>query len=199
MFLVKFKNPIQILTTLKYSIILSLILLAFACGKEQEMINGCTDPDALNYSSEATIDDGSCMLLRDQYIGSFNITTSNCSATDFWENISVDIEADPNNGAGITLKINGFTPALIPIELAAKVDENGIALSDSNIYFFVGGTGVTFLNIYDGIEYVGVTFSMGGRLKPNGDQLDGRLSFTAVNFQDEKMVSTLCDYLWTPA
>ena len=163
------------------------------------MKGGCTDPDAINFSSEATVDDGSCMLLRDQYVGSFSIMTSNCSRSDFWEGLSVDIEADPDNGTGVLLKINGFTPALIPIELLAEVDENGISLSDDNTYLFGGSNGVTFFNIYDGIEYVGVTFSMSGKLKSSGDQLSGRLSFTAVNFQGEKMVSILCDYVWTPA
>ncbi|MEL6942600.1 MAG: hypothetical protein AAFO82_08020, partial [Bacteroidota bacterium] len=128
---------------MKYILISIFLILVLSCEKE-EMKGGCTDPDAINFSSEATVDDGSCMLLRDQYVGAFNITTSNCSRPDFWEGLSVDIEADPDNSTGVLLKINGFTPALIPIELAAEVDENGITLSDDNTYFFGGSNGVTF-------------------------------------------------------
>lgn len=193
-----FLSRIQMLNPLKSIAFLGLLLLTFACEKE-EMKSGCTDPDAINFSSEATVDDGSCMLLRDQYVGTFNIMTSNCSKTDFWENISIDIEAHPDNSTGVLLKINGFTPKLIPIELFAEVNENEIILSDDNTYFFGGSNGVTFLNIYDNTEYVGVTFSMGGKLERSGDQLSGRLSFTAVNFQGKKMVSTVCDYAWSPA
>ena len=40
----------------KYLVILIMTLLCFACKKEE----GCVDPLALNYNSNATIDDGSC-------------------------------------------------------------------------------------------------------------------------------------------
>ena len=40
----------------KYLVILIMTLLFFACKKEE----GCVDPLALNYNSNATIDDGSC-------------------------------------------------------------------------------------------------------------------------------------------
>ena len=40
----------------KYLVILMMTLLFFACKKEE----GCVDPLALNYNSNATIDDGSC-------------------------------------------------------------------------------------------------------------------------------------------
>ena len=40
---------------LKISFVLSLALIFNSCAKE-----GCTDPNAYNYSAEATTDDGSC-------------------------------------------------------------------------------------------------------------------------------------------
>ena len=43
-------------TTLKFFVMLSIISLAASCKKE-----GCTDPNATNYNSEAEKDDGSCV------------------------------------------------------------------------------------------------------------------------------------------
>ncbi|MEM1327222.1 MAG: hypothetical protein AAGI23_14770 [Bacteroidota bacterium] len=183
---------------MKSTFLLSLLIFTLAC-EEEEIVSGCTDPDSINFSADATLDDGSCMFLRDQYIGTYNITTDNCSREDFWDNLSVSIEATSDSGSEVLLKINGFTPATIPIELVAEVDENGINLSDDSTYRFAGGVGVTFLNIYDGTEYVGVTFSMSGQLKPNGDELNGRLAFSALSFEQDKIVSTLCDYTLSPS
>ena len=44
----------------KFLIFMFSIVLVGSCDKE---IEGCTDVDATNYNSEATIDDGSCIIL----------------------------------------------------------------------------------------------------------------------------------------
>lgn len=47
----------------KYFSLLIITLLFFSCKKEDDLptiVNGCMDPTALNYNSNATVDNGSC-------------------------------------------------------------------------------------------------------------------------------------------
>lgn len=181
---------------MRYLVCFLSLLCLFACGGEDEIISGCTNPDAANYLSTATMDDSSCRLLRDDYIGNFSVTTSECLPSgDFYENIRIVIAADADNSDGVILTIDGFTPLTIPIILPAKVSANGLVLDDENTFFFMGATGATFLNIYDGIEYVGITMSFSGTLTLTGSNLGGRLAFTAIDFQGDQMIGTRCDYV----
>lgn len=50
-------------------ILLVGFLMLTSCNKE-----GCTDPLAENYSSDATENDGSCVFPRDKFIGTFSVT-----------------------------------------------------------------------------------------------------------------------------
>ncbi|MDC0304037.1 hypothetical protein OAL15_03400 [Flavobacteriales bacterium] len=64
---------------------LSVVLLA-SCKNE-----GCTDFGAENYDPEATINDGSCILTRDKFLGQFQVS-SDC----FSDNYSRTISATQN-------------------------------------------------------------------------------------------------------
>ncbi|MEM1122313.1 MAG: hypothetical protein AAGJ18_17840, partial [Bacteroidota bacterium] len=106
---------------------IALILLAVAaCGSGDEDISGCANPDATNFLSTATVDDGSCTFLRDSYLGNYNVTTSDCAPSgDFYENITIQIAPNDNSSDGVDLTVNGFTPAATPIVIMGKVDDSG--------------------------------------------------------------------------
>ncbi len=62
---------------------------------------GCTDPSATNYSSSATIDDGTCTYDPDPYYGSFQSSAAQLK-TNYYENpkeLSSQIYPNPNNGS----------------------------------------------------------------------------------------------------
>ncbi len=185
---------------MKYVICFLSLLFLPACGDDAEIISGCTNPDSVNYLSTATVDDGSCRLLRDDYIGNFNVTTSDCLPSgDFYENITFKITADSDNDDGVHLSIGGFTPLTIPIIIPATVSTAGLTLKKEDTFYFQGAVGVTFLNIYDGIEQVGVTMSFSGNLTKMDSNLSGRLTFTALDFPGDQIIGTICDYVLSPS
>ena len=57
--------------------LLSVIIIISSCKKEDEapIINGCTDANAMNYSSNANTNDGSCVFAYDIAQGAWNIET----------------------------------------------------------------------------------------------------------------------------
>ncbi|MEM1121307.1 MAG: hypothetical protein AAGJ18_12720, partial [Bacteroidota bacterium] len=67
-------------------------------------------------------------------------------------------------------------------------------------FLFVGGVSITFLNLNDGIEYVSVRFSFSGTLTAAGNNLNGRLGFTAIHTPaNDRLLSTRCDYTLSPS
>lgn len=68
-----------------------------SCGKK-----GCTDAEATNYDADATEDDASCAFLRDQYLGTYNMTDNCTSVTSGPFTYVMTIE----EGSGSKLKIN---------------------------------------------------------------------------------------------
>ena len=61
--------------------LLSIIIIISSCKKEDEVpiINGCTDANAMNYSTNANTNDGSCIFAYDIAQGAWNIETA-CQA-----------------------------------------------------------------------------------------------------------------------
>jgi len=61
----------KILKTLPVVFLLSIIMIISSCKKE---VDGCTDSSAMNYSADATSNDGSCIFAYDIAQGIWNIT-----------------------------------------------------------------------------------------------------------------------------
>lgn len=53
---------------------LSFVFAVTSCKKEEEIIEGCTDNSAMNYSPHANSNDGSCIFAYDIAQGEWNIT-----------------------------------------------------------------------------------------------------------------------------
>ena len=47
------------------TIIFIIILTFISCKKEEDPVLGCTDSNAMNYNSNATSNDGSCLIAYD--------------------------------------------------------------------------------------------------------------------------------------
>ena len=62
----------------KVSVILlvSLTMVITACKKEEQIIEGCTDSSAMNYSSDATSNNGSCIYAHQIMVDTWNISAS---------------------------------------------------------------------------------------------------------------------------
>ena len=67
---------------LKY-FLLFLITVVFASCKNE----GCTQFGTENYDPDAIIDDGSCILTRDKFLGNFQVS-SDCLAEDYFRTVS---------------------------------------------------------------------------------------------------------------
>lgn len=84
--------------TLKFifaCLILSLIFLTTSCKKD---IEGCTDINSLNFNIEATVDDGSCVFLRDKIVGDWDAVNFFVDGNDaIFLNIFQDIEYSFDN------------------------------------------------------------------------------------------------------
>ena len=51
-------------------------MIIFSCKKEDNIIEGCTDSAALNYSSDATSNNGSCIYAHEIMVGTWNISAA---------------------------------------------------------------------------------------------------------------------------
>ncbi len=70
---------VSILQSMKHSILWIAIVLNIAicsCRKDSSGSRGCTNRQAYNYDSTATIDDGTCICLSNEYSGQFLVKTS---------------------------------------------------------------------------------------------------------------------------
>ncbi|MFT4981061.1 MAG: hypothetical protein ACI9UR_000908 [Bacteroidia bacterium] len=67
---------------MRFTLLFLTIILASSCKNE-----GCTDFEAENYDPEAVINDGSCILTRDKFLGNFQVS-SDCFAEDYFRSIT---------------------------------------------------------------------------------------------------------------
>ena len=96
----------------------SLSLIVSSCKKEEDEINGCTDSSAMNYLSNATSNDGSCIFAYDIAQGMWNITP--------------DCEEYTIPVIGTTISLNDELPETIDVEGAG----------DNSLYIEIGETEV---------------------------------------------------------
>jgi len=114
--------------------LIALVLFTAACRDEE----GCTDPYAINYNSDAEISDGSCFYPRDYFLGNYDVFEL-CGdgeyGFDFW------INPDPGNFNWV--RINNFGD--FGIEVIAEVNGDVLLLPDQVV------NGQNFLEIRNGI------------------------------------------------
>jgi len=98
----KNKTPISHLI-----ILLTIVLTIFNSCSDKDIVPGCTDPDALNYNSEAATDDGTCQYERDKFLGNYS-GTKVCNPDEAWggSDIQFVIREDINNADNVTVSFS---------------------------------------------------------------------------------------------
>jgi len=61
------------------------VVLSSSCNNDVE---GCTNANSDNFNAEATVDDGSCVLAREKFLGSYNVNET-CTSGTFTYSITV--------------------------------------------------------------------------------------------------------------
>jgi hypothetical protein len=80
---------------LRFIILFTFLLLVIASCEEE--IPGCTDPEAMNYSSDANMDDGNCAYARDKFIGNYFATSDGADCGLWNADLHFVITKDPDN------------------------------------------------------------------------------------------------------
>ena len=93
---------------MKNRLINMLVVISLtSCKKE-----GCTDPQATNYSAEATEDDGSCILPtpdpRDAYVGTYLVTDSLYLFGTFSETVTYTLQVTTGGTSQDTIYLNNL-------------------------------------------------------------------------------------------
>lgn len=128
------------------SIIFFTILTFISCKKEDEPILGCTDSNAMNYNSDATSNDGSCLIAYDIAQGLWNINP-NC------DDLNIPLLGDMisiNDALPETIEVDGSGGNIIFIEIGENqvegtIDNDGIVIVNSqDLQLDMGGMGLDF-------------------------------------------------------
>jgi len=177
------------------------VFIVYGCSSDEE-ISGCMDPESSNFSSSATLDDGSCRFFADEYVGMYDIATTNCSPSmGFFEDLSVSIlktrTAGPND---LGFVINGIlSNAGESVNFTSVATNSGIDID--------GGDGLRSRMaidafVWNGISYIAFWFELTGSLSFDGEELTGRLKLTGTDVLDEVnqtvVLSFTCDYRLIP-
>jgi len=113
----------------KMIVFLFLFASFSSCQKQ-----GCTNEFADNFDQEAEEDDGSCILAREKFLGSFNVSRS-C----VYENDStyiLEVTAGPNDNEIVMKNLFGWNESL-----RAQVSGSDISFKDENAGITYEGTG----------------------------------------------------------
>jgi hypothetical protein len=99
---------------------LPLVLVSCNPDEDDNELSGCMDPDAVNFNTEATVDDGSCVM-------------------ELWMQLGQDIDgeaADDFSGGSVSLSSDGTVVAI-----GARLnDGNGDGSGHTRIYSWNGST-----------------------------------------------------------
>ncbi|OUV76097.1 MAG: hypothetical protein CBC83_01025 [Flavobacteriales bacterium TMED123] len=121
-------------TRILIMMILSSLFIISSCKKEEEVIEGCPDSGAMNYNSNATVNDGSCIFSYDiaQGLWFFDFTCDSISG-----GISIDLikEFLPNS-----VIVNGVASGelvfnLDTISISGTINKNGNLLIPEQTLF----------------------------------------------------------------
>lgn len=121
-----------------YIIMLIMIMIVSSCKKE---IDGCTDSSAMNYSAEATSNDGSCIFAYDIAQGIWYFDSA-CPDAPFpgIEDLlpsSVDIEGEGNNLLSLTIE----SPIGESVTVFSTIDNDGNVNVDEQALFSIDTLG----------------------------------------------------------
>ncbi len=126
-------------TDLRFICLILIALFLQSCQNE-----GCTDFGAENYDPEATVNDGSCILVRDKFLGLFQVS-SDCSSDPYFRTISAtqneyivvitnladtlgDVEARVF-GENITIDVQNIQPFITIEGAGVYVEDDAISIS----------------------------------------------------------------------
>ena len=127
-------------------IIFIIILTFFSCKKEDDTILGCTDSSAMNYNSNATSNDGSCLIAYDIAQGVWNINP-NC------DDLNIHLLGDMfslNDALPESIEVDGSGGNIIFIEISESqvegtIDNDGnVIVSSQDLQLDMGGMGLDF-------------------------------------------------------
>lgn len=90
-------------------VLLGVILLGLSTSCKKE---GCTNPEAINYESEAKKDDGSCILPepdpRDAYLGNYDVIDTLYVFGSFSETITYTLQVTTGGTSADTIYLNNL-------------------------------------------------------------------------------------------
>ena len=128
------------------TIIFFIILTFISCKKEEDPILGCTDSTAMNYNSDATSNDGSCLIAYDIAQGLWNINP-NC------DDLNIPVLGDMislNDALPESIEVDGSGGNIIFIEISENqvegtIDNDGnVIVSSQDLQLDMGGMGLDF-------------------------------------------------------
>ena len=128
------------------TIIFFIILTFISCKKEEDPILGCTDSSAMNYNSDATSNDGSCLIAYDIAQGLWNINP-NC------DDLNIPVLGDMislNDALPESIEVDGSGGNIIFIEISENqvegtIDNDGnVIVSSQDLQLDMGGMGLDF-------------------------------------------------------
>jgi len=128
------------------TIIFFIILTFISCKKEEDPILGCTDSNAMNYNSDATSNDGSCLIAYDIAQGLWNINP-NC------DDLNIPVLGDMislNDALPESIEVDGSGGNIIFIEISENqvegtIDNDGnVIVSSQDLQLDMGGMGLDF-------------------------------------------------------
>ena len=128
-------------------LIISIIILTFiSCKKEEDPVLGCTDSSAMNYNSNATSNDGSCLIAYDIAQGLWNINP-NC------DDLNIPLLGDMfslNDALPESIEVDGSGGNIIFIEISENqvegtIDNDGnVIVNSQSLQLDMGGMGLDF-------------------------------------------------------
>mgnify|MGYP001301825755 CR=1 FL=1 len=146
-FLFNNQNYITMKNIYKISAILlvSLTMVITSCKKEEQIIEGCTDSSAMNYLSNATSNNGSCIYAYDIALGMWNIT-SECEDLTISIPLLGDFDVPLADMFPETIEITGEGNSVVSLDIndndvLADIANNGTVTIQDNqtILFDTGG------------------------------------------------------------
>ena len=122
-----------------------LSIIVSSCKKEELIIEGCTDSSAMNYLSNATSNDGSCIYAYDIALGMWNIT-SECEDLTISIPLIGDFDVPLADMFPETIEITGEGNGVVSMDIngndvLADIANNGTVTIQDNqtISFDTGG------------------------------------------------------------